>query len=312
MSPHGKHEEFFEQGVEACNRLFGPGEVYICPLCARAFSRADLERRQLTLEHVPPASVGGTAICLTCRDCNSAGGYQADYALAELGRLRQMQAALRGHGPYSGKVRVDAGGVSLNATLRIDVNAVGIEVHEKRNDPSLFRAHMNHWRHQYRQSSEARPIEGLTFQLGAKFRFGRRPLFVSILRAGYLAAFAWFGYRYALDARLNVVRDQILRPDTLRLPNGAVNFVETDDLRERETLIAFASKPFEAVVVYLPPGTLNFGTSVSVVLPWLSGPENFYVALDESFAGTEGERRLDFQARLLGWPLGPAFTLDFA
>lgn len=306
MSGRDKHEEFFEQGVAAYNRVIGSGEYYVCPICTRGFSRDDLVHRRLTLEHVPPESVGGTKICLTCRGCNSAGGHQADYALAELGRLRTMRAALRGEEKFDGKIRLEAGGIALNATLRIDDGGVRIELPEGINNPERFHAQIVHFR---KQHGVAEP--DLTFQITAGFRFGHRPLFISLLRAAYLAAFAWFGYRYALNPRLDVVREQILKPEVLTLPNTAINIVAKDDLQEPESLITLVSSPLEALAVYLPSSMVQIPRAVTVLLPWLRGPDDFYPALNESYEGIDGQRRLDFVASPLGWPIGPALLLDF-
>jgi hypothetical protein len=301
-----KREEFFNRGVAAYNSAIGPGEYYVCPICTRGFTRADLETRVLTLEHVPPDSAGGAAICLTCHACNSAGGHQVDYAIAELGRLRKMQSALRGEAEFEGKINLDAGGVSLNAHIRIDKSGVIIELPEGRNNPELFRAQMEHFREAHAQQKPE-----LLFNVTAGFRMGHRALSISLLRAAYLAAFSWFGYRYALSPRLDCVREQILDPSEYRLPNSAVNFVAKDDLKDPEELIAIASVPFEAVVVYLPANAVHVAPPVSILLPWLRGPDDFYGALSASYRETDGKRRLDFQAHPLGWPSGPALTLDF-
>ena len=52
-------------------RLFNAGNTK-CPLCLADFDRSDvLAGTNVTLEHAPPKSLGGTAICLTCKSCNN-------------------------------------------------------------------------------------------------------------------------------------------------------------------------------------------------------------------------------------------------
>ena len=47
---------------------------YICPLCFDVFFEKDLDKistNPLTLEDIPPASLGGKPKTLTCKKCNS-------------------------------------------------------------------------------------------------------------------------------------------------------------------------------------------------------------------------------------------------
>ena len=54
---------------------------YICPICFDPFFEKDLDisiPNYLTLEDVPPASLGGRPIVLTCKSCNSKTGHDLD------------------------------------------------------------------------------------------------------------------------------------------------------------------------------------------------------------------------------------------
>jgi len=73
----GKYH-LFEQGVGAAARALNLIGVYPCPTCGRHFDKNDLESGQLTLEHVPPESLGGTATILPCRVCNNTAGHTID------------------------------------------------------------------------------------------------------------------------------------------------------------------------------------------------------------------------------------------
>ena len=130
--------------------------------------------------------------------------------------------------------------------------------------------------------------------------------------AAYLAAISWFGYRYALHERLYVIRQQIVDPGTELVPRAAINLVARHDLRDPQPLSAMMAQPVEAVVVYFPMEAVNTACAMSVLLPWLTGPAEFYLALSDRYAPSEHGRRIDVQARALGWPTGPALTLDFA
>src|SRR4051812_43228082 len=115
---------WFDQGCEEFKRAF-PGiaarlqadSFYVCLICLRPFNGRALTARVLTREHVPPASLGGHRMTLTCEECNSGGGHAADsHARLEAnligfarGEVHDMKAHLR---TQSGRmpVRITAGG----------------------------------------------------------------------------------------------------------------------------------------------------------------------------------------------------------
>ena len=53
-------------------------DAFICPLCLHTYAIGNTE---LTLEHVPPESVGGKPILITCKACNSNRGADIDVCL---------------------------------------------------------------------------------------------------------------------------------------------------------------------------------------------------------------------------------------
>jgi len=66
----------------------GKHPTYICPICLKEFGPLDEGENHLTLEHVPPETLGGKANILTCSKCNNEAGYKIDAHLVE--RLRQL------------------------------------------------------------------------------------------------------------------------------------------------------------------------------------------------------------------------------
>ena len=53
-------------------------DAFICPLCLHTYAIGNTE---LTLEHVPPESVGGKPVLITCKACNSNRGADIDVCL---------------------------------------------------------------------------------------------------------------------------------------------------------------------------------------------------------------------------------------
>ena len=218
-----------------------------------------------------------------------------------------MQSGLTGQRTdFSSKVIIAAEGRQLNAALRFDENGVVVEVHEARNNPVSFAAQIE----ALRQRAGAGASE-MQFRLNVSFRLGARKLFVSWLRAAYLAAFAKFGYDYVLREVLDPVRLQILRPDEQLVPNSALAL----DTRHTAELdgpnILHVRAPLDALMVYFPASSVANGTPLMVMLPMPDSPEDFYSKLTASYVGVKGQRRIDASASPLGWPNGPDFLADF-
>ena len=90
-------ERWFVEGAAALRRhlaaigraedLPPTGEYYACPCCLRAYGRDAPSDGTLTYEDVPPKSVGGRWLVLTCKQCNNTAGTRLDAQA----RLREEQ-----------------------------------------------------------------------------------------------------------------------------------------------------------------------------------------------------------------------------
>ena len=97
MKPREWRERRFVEGAAALRRhlaaigrpdaLPPTGEHYVCPCCMRVHGHEALSNGMLTIEDVPPKSVGGRWLVLTCKQCNSTAGTRLD----EQARLREEQ-----------------------------------------------------------------------------------------------------------------------------------------------------------------------------------------------------------------------------
>jgi hypothetical protein len=197
-----RKQRFFDEGCQALERIAAqiPARAYVCPLCLCGFTAPD----ELTWEDVPPKSIGGRKMLLTCEDCNHAGS-RID---AELRKAQDMRDWSRGRLGRSLRVRTEVGGVPLNADIDNTAGKITVAGVPTSNDPANTVAH----------TAELERLAS-TGDLNWEFRvdfpgYRERPARIALLRAGYLAAFAAFGYRYIFQERLNVVREQIANPDT--------------------------------------------------------------------------------------------------
>jgi 5-methylcytosine-specific restriction endonuclease McrA len=74
-------------------------DVFVCPICFKFFTREDLSYQDvLSLEHVPPKSLGGMdAECtLTCHKCNSKAGSKLEAQLTKKLALEDVLAGVPG------------------------------------------------------------------------------------------------------------------------------------------------------------------------------------------------------------------------
>jgi len=175
--------------------------VYVCPLCDSGFVRKAVETGYLTAEHVPPKSLGGRELLLTCRPCNNAAGVQVD---SHARSRENVFGAISGDLDKHLKVSLKHGGRTIRGRLRHSAGAWDLRVVERANDPADVAA--------FRSAGlKAGSPLNVTFdgdrysELGAK---------MSWFRSGYLALFAAYGYRFSFDPAIEIVKRQLRSPET--------------------------------------------------------------------------------------------------
>jgi hypothetical protein len=285
----------FEKGARALASISSyDGTTYACPTCTRLLRKADLGNGELTLEHVPPESLGGRGIVLTCERCNSTAGHTVDAAAHHRQRFLSLGALLAGRGgEFEGSVTIKIAGISTNARIRFVGQQMTIEVHERDNPPQRFEEQHK----ALKDAVEAGQPEDLRFDMNARIRFKFDRARVSDLRAAYLAAFAQFGYRYALRPELNAVREQIMAPDS-PISDGAW-WVAGAEIPE-DPMMILVHAPLEGLLVRLG--------HVLVVLPWIRSESNFYEQVRETLI----DRTVEFKGEVLPWPESMVMLLDLA
>ena len=93
---------------------------YGCPQCLDVFVRSSIETGELTAEHVPPKSLGGKALILTCRTCNNTSGSQIEAHARKRENLLEHREALEGGRGKTRptRVRVQGSDYTVAATLQ--------------------------------------------------------------------------------------------------------------------------------------------------------------------------------------------------
>jgi hypothetical protein len=128
-----------------------------------------------------------------------------------------------------------------------------------------------------------------------KARYNPWLALVSDLRAAFIVAFAAFGYRYAFNPRLALVRQQIRPPLEQVIDGWSVAVDQTWNGRH----LLLLTKPIPAVLVKLG--------RIDVLLPWLNSPLNFYKVLATTYR-PNGPLRVSGQE--VEWPTTLEMVLD--
>ena len=176
-------------------------DAYICPLCQHVYAIA---HEALTLEHVPPESVGGKPILVTCKACNNRQGADLDiYLMNEL----EISHNLSHLDTIPQKSRIAFNGIEINGqTTFSKIDGFKFMVSPDNNNPIEFEGFM-------KEAKNAK--EGYQIKLKANITNRKRNVDlanIALLKSAYLMAFHELGYMYVLNPNLNMIREQILNP----------------------------------------------------------------------------------------------------
>jgi len=281
MARSQKKLKLYELGRTVLGRLVGrevPG--YVCPICLRGFENLD----DLSEEHVPPQSIGGEVLCLTCLQCNCGAGHTIE---AEMHRERMARSFLTVDGqPRRAKIVV--GGHEARIDLHRDENGFHMDVLGGQNDPKAVEA----LKVALKGVLEAQG----TFNLRDSVSYSRRNADTGFLKSAYLAAFAKLGYTYILKPALNRVR-QIQEPscrvlDTVRVYCGKSGSTEQTFLLLHEPVRCMAVKITDSVIC----------------LPLLDGDDSFYETLAQL---RKDRRQMEWRGNgTIRWPDRFELALD--
>ncbi len=299
-------ERRFIEGAAALSRhlaaVGGPqalpptGEYYACPCCLRQYGSEALSDGTLTIEDVPPKSVGGQWLVLTCKQCNNAAGTRLDAQA----RLREEQLDLL-TGRVPGRAltaKIMVGDSTTRGDIRIVGDALLLFVDPKRSDPRQH-AEMTKTLDQWAAGNP--PGGPMGFELTRRMKVVRARL--SWLRAAYLVAFAALGWHYIDTPFLAPLRAQLAAPDVTLLPPLAL--VDPDAAPDNRDLVV-VQEPHELRSLAVVLGRYT------VFLPGLEDPQPFMTlasALSRSPVQL-GRRQISWRGKRIPWPTRPMYALD--
>lgn len=193
--------------------------VYICPLCCKGFSRELLDQKAfnnpLTIEDVPPESVQGKPILLTCKACNNNSGHKVDHAIQAYLKAESFIKRLP-DSEIRTKIKLNSGR-SYNATAKIETHR-GITFSSNPN-PKIkedFKDLEKNWN---------RSNVKFSFQMPAK-----KALLFAYLRTGLLLAFYYFGNMLLLDKNYHKLRKCLTENVLEHLPhNGWMDLTDKEN-----------------------------------------------------------------------------------
>jgi hypothetical protein len=195
-----RKRNFFELGSGALTALGLEGKHYACPICAEIFDETALTNSTLTLEDVPPKSVGGKPMLLTCASCNNTAGYRYEHHLKLREETLEQAKGLIGQSSKSlGHFKQKFGDTEVNVDIERSGETFNIKISEK-NDPSVIAA-----THRFLCSFE----EGSEFQLSTGKSYIPNLAALADQKTAFLIIGLKFGYTYFLNERTKLVRGQL-------------------------------------------------------------------------------------------------------
>lgn len=215
MGRKQKREHLLNQYMSIISRLKLAGEngdsvpltdCYICPLCLKSFNLKQCDNKSgdiLTLEDVPPKSLGGTPCLLTCRSCNSRCGHEVDVFLYN--EIRSIDEKIDFSKPKRGILSKND--IKLNATVELGDSGYDINISHHNNNPSNIDAFKRSFCGENGNSKLNLKVKKYDYKLNTERAK------IAALKSAYLIAFKKLGYQYILNNNLNKVRQQILCPD---------------------------------------------------------------------------------------------------
>jgi hypothetical protein len=281
-----KRQQWFDRGVKAlaAARPTAP-RVYCCPLCLRGFDLAHMDL--LSIEDVPPRSVGGRPLLLTCKQCNNRHGTELD---AHIKAGRDLGEILQGSRETWGRLRVGDDRMAVKGTVFGESNELR-EVAGK--SCPAEREAVERFFH----GLAGTDATGSEFHFEFAIRHDEWRERVGWLRVAYLYLSALLGHAFVLREVMHPIRDQFQRPDEELVPQ----IIKTMADPVCEDRIVSVSQPndLRSFVVQLRRWTFFF--------PGFVGEDSFYdrlTALPE-----KGELLLT--GNPLAMPREPVYECDF-
>jgi HNH endonuclease len=285
MSNRAKKDQWVRDAVAITDALTSDGGGrYLCPLCLEWFAALD----DLSLEHAPPASVGGRHMAVTCRACNSTAGATVDAALRWAETVRDFGSRRM---TKSMPATFEFAGIEQRVEATFGQDGLLIAGVPRQNRPQTA---------QVLTAAFDKVVADGSTNTTMKLSFATpdlRAASVGWLRAAYLVAFATLGYMYIFRQELEQVRQQIQDPQAAILDR----YCMITKRGQNDRLITLARQPaeFESVII--------LSNDVALFLPSYAS-NGTYEWLADIQPWPPGEKVLS--GLTAPWPARPTYGLD--
>lgn len=180
---------------------------YICPLCKMGFSKDDIKSANgvsnLTIEHIPPQSVGAKEIVLTCKSCNNEHGSKLDsqfHRKLEVEKFFNLTPGEKMKAEFMVNENVNTRGYfKLNENGGVDILFDG-----KRTNPKFEKQLID-----FVENNSSKQSVSINFKL-----YNKQMARLSLLRAAYLWAFCKLGYAFIFSKGAERIRRLINEQDS--------------------------------------------------------------------------------------------------
>ncbi len=254
---------------------------YVCPLCKILFTKESLNQtgpNPLTIEDLPPKSVGKKVLILTCKRCNNNAGGKLDHTIKS-----QIESE-----PFLKNIQDS----EIDATFQLTNNsyARGKLVVDGKDS---YKFNLHHSTNQFLSSKYDEYLLDLAKRnLTLKFSVPNiRILQIAYLRIGYLIFFRYFGYAYLFDPNIKKIWEQIVNPNVEILDNLGVRQNVTDKFIPVGIHLLKSPNHLKTYIVVIKPKVMDIENTIVIYIP---GPgEEGWECYKNAISFT-GKEKLDF------------------
>lgn len=176
------------------------GETFICPICLQEFGRNTIDNGDLTIEHIPPQSIGSSIETMTCRTCNNKIGSKLQNQMKNYVTKQDIsigQVPERGIPAYA-----EINDKKLNMVIK--------EVIRDKQGKTSFKS-FSDLTHNAPQvwPSNADEIINKKIHISLRLKSSNDAVCAAYLHSAYLALFNYLGYPYIMQPVFDPIRQKI-------------------------------------------------------------------------------------------------------
>lgn len=230
-------------------------DLYICPLCYKVFTKNLLNQKlknPLTIEDIPPKSIGSTQWVLTCKSCNNQAGSKLDKHLKK-------------HIEADSFFRADLNS-KIEGSFNFDNETyMPVSIENKGNKdlffhiPTLEKYRKNKFDDMVKNWGE----RSFSFQMLVP---EERIVKLAYLRIGHLMMFQYFGNAYLFEKNINTVNNQLRSPNERIIENVLVK-KNIPDIVQKGIYLLTEPADFRMYCVVIKPKVGKLESTVGIFIP---------------------------------------------